>query len=304
MTVHRDKLEALIRNPKLPQEDKSCVKEALERYQHWMKSLDSLKTTGDDLLVEMVKLLNEYKFFIEFELIFCSKADFLYRQKGQLKIDNTILEEFLPRLVDPRLVPGIDRHSNLIKGPHKSFAGLYFGHFHMPLKQGGIAIKEKDQDFSVGRQIFFKASPNSSFMGDDVYEKPLNIGYLVAEIKTNLDKTMFQEAAATSRELKLNVNGATYLLLAEWLDMPPIDTKQTNIDEVILMRKAKRLNSNIRSNFSIAAARQQRKAEYKDFLQKNPYYVESFKRIVERLKVTFPESDALSENEVLEKGYF
>lgn len=304
MTIHRDKLTALLANPKLPPDDRPRVEEALERYEAWITELSQLDATGVDLLTRMVTLLNQYKKFIEFDLIFCSEQDFLYRQKGQLKLDNTILEEFLPRLVDPRLVPGIDRHADLTKGPQKSFAGFSFGFFDAPLTAGGISVKEKDQDFSVGRRIYFKASTTSNYSGDDVFQKTLNVGYLVAEIKTNLDKTMFQEAAATSRELKRNVNGATYLLLAEWLDMPPIDTRQTDIDEVILLRKAKRLNSNVRSEFSKAENRNRLAEGHGEYLDSNPYQLSSFERIVERLKVTFPETVELDENDVLQRGYF
>ena len=35
-----------------------------------------------------------YKRSVEFDLIFLSDEDFLYRQKGQTKLDSSILEEF------------------------------------------------------------------------------------------------------------------------------------------------------------------------------------------------------------------
>lgn len=304
MEIHGDKLAALLRNPKLPKADHQKVEEAIDMYRKWTNALDSLTSKGEALLQEMVDNLNEYKRFIEFDLIFCSKNDFLYRQKGQLKLDNTVLEEFLPRLVDDRLIPGIFGHSDLIKGPQKSFAGLTFGYFHNPLNDGGISIKEKDQDFSVGRKIYLKASTNPIYSAEDTFEQTVSIGYLVAEIKTNLDKTMFQEAAATSRELKKNVNGATYLLLAEWLDMPPIDTRQTDIDEVILLRKAKRLNSNVRASFSESSDRLKKRDFYFDFLNTHPYEISSFQRIVDKLNITFPKTITLDENEILKKGYF
>ncbi len=40
----------------------------------------------------LVSLLSEYKQFIDLETIFDSESDFLYRQKGQLKLDNTVTE--------------------------------------------------------------------------------------------------------------------------------------------------------------------------------------------------------------------
>ena len=60
--------------------------------------MDKLDADGDELLECLVELLNAYKKSVEFDLIFCSDANFLQHQKGQLKLDNTVLEEFLPRL--------------------------------------------------------------------------------------------------------------------------------------------------------------------------------------------------------------
>ena len=117
--IHKDKLEALLKNPKLPPSDVPKVGEALKRHKHWISQLDSLKFSGEELLKEMIRLLNEYKFFIEYNLIFCSPNDFLYRQKGQLKLDNTVLEEFLPRLVDERLVSSLKQYENLEIGASK-----------------------------------------------------------------------------------------------------------------------------------------------------------------------------------------
>ena len=66
---------------------------------------------------------NRYKAFVEMDLIFDSPDDFLYRQKGQLKLDNTILEEFLPQL----LFRGLSlANSSFELGPHETFAGLSF----------------------------------------------------------------------------------------------------------------------------------------------------------------------------------
>lgn len=301
--IHKDKLIALLNNPKLPPEDLPMVGNAIKKYEEWIKKLDSIALEGEELLIEMLRLLNEYKFFIEYNLIFGSNQDFLYRQKGQLKLDNTILEEFLPRLADPRLVPSLTGYGRLDIGPRKCFAGLAFGESHLSLANGGVFLKGKDQDFSISKRIHIKASTSDNY-SDNVFEGDINIGYIVAEIKTNLDKTMFQEASATSRELKSNVSGATYLLLAEWLDMPPIDSKRTSIDEVILLRKAKRLNSNVRSKFSKSESRKEVANDYAKYLTQNPYRVDSFMRIVTHINSCFPAIKELDEQEVLKRGYF
>jgi hypothetical protein len=72
--------------------------------------------SADVFLKNLVRATNEYKNFIDLHFIFSSKNDFLYRQKGQLKLDNTILEECLPFLVDERLVPGAFTNSNYFVG--------------------------------------------------------------------------------------------------------------------------------------------------------------------------------------------
>ncbi|MHC1630856.1 MAG: hypothetical protein ACXQT4_00945 [Methanotrichaceae archaeon] len=98
---HYDKLISTYKNAKLPPSDKVRIKNAIERYEQWVDNLDKAKKAGDprEVLNRMVSLFNEYKLFIELETIFDSPNDFLYRQKGQLKLDNSIIEEFLPHLI-------------------------------------------------------------------------------------------------------------------------------------------------------------------------------------------------------------
>ena len=104
---HGKALKALSRNPKLPDEDQPRVDHALTMYDQWIDNLQNAEGDGDALLQDLLEKTNAYKKFIEYDLIFCSEKDFLYRSSGQLKIVNTILEEFVPFIVDKRLVPGI-----------------------------------------------------------------------------------------------------------------------------------------------------------------------------------------------------
>ena len=55
-------------------------------------SLSAVKGDPENLLAKMVALLNDYKYFIDLELIFDSREDFLYRQKGQ-RLYNSIIED-------------------------------------------------------------------------------------------------------------------------------------------------------------------------------------------------------------------
>ena len=60
------------------------------------------------------------------------------------------------------------------------------------------------------------------------------------------DKTMFQECAGIASRLKQGCPIARYYALVEYLDMLPEDCRLTEIDNVSLLRKTKRLPVNKR----------------------------------------------------------
>lgn len=301
-TPHGDKLKSLASNPKLPESDKERVTVAVTKYNEWIKCLNKVPTKEDTLLSELIKQLNEYKKYIELDFIFDSESDFLYRQKGQLKLDNTILEEFLPYLFNDRLVPGLVRIKNLSCGPQESFAGLSFASPFIPLKSGGVFLKLKDQDFAISKS--HNISITDGVAPEDTFSTSFVVSHFASEIKANLDKTMFQEASQTAAELKRAVPGARYILLCEFLDMTPITTKLTSIDEVIVLRKAKRIPSNIRAKFSSANDRKKMRSYYADFLSKNILQIDCFQRFVWHLNDYFPGKEEDAEDIVLDRGYF
>jgi hypothetical protein len=285
--VHGDKLRALALNGKLPRDERARVEAAIKRYDQWIGALTSVKgNSGHEVLKSLVEELNGYKRYVEVDLIFDAENDFLYRQKGQLKLDNTVLEEFLPYLFDVRIIPGLARIPNLSAGPQASFAGLSFASPFLSLNAGGVYLKLKDQDFSVTKSHVLRITDDPDKGGS--FEAKFSVSHFATEIKTNLDKTMFQEASQTAAELKRAVPGSTYTLLCEFLDMTPITTKLTSIDEVIVLRKAKRLASNIRAEFSTAAGRKAARSYYVNFLDKNPLRLDCFERFIHHLMECFP----------------
>ncbi|MBN1487286.1 MAG: Bpu10I family restriction endonuclease, partial [Anaerolineae bacterium] len=232
-------------------------------------------------------------------LIFDSEQDFLYRQKGQLKLDNTIIEEFLPMLVITALKAKFQPYE-LRFGPTTCFSSIRFeSSITDPVIGGGIQLREKDHDFAIGRHLFIQTSYTPDFQESvtiDTY-----IAYIAAECKTNLDKTMFQEAAATALDIKTAVPGAKYYLLCEWLDMTPINTSTTAIDEILILRKAKRLSSNFRSRFNIAGNRHQHRTMFEEYLETNPFAIETFDRFLQHIQRMV--TDDIEES-VLKRGYF
>ena len=121
--------------------------------------------------------------------------------------------------------------------------------------------------------------------------------------KTNLDETMFQEASATAHDVKVAVPGAKYYLLCEWLDMTPISTAPTDIDEVLILRKAKRVPSNVRKDYATAEGRIANRDKYKNFLEQNPFNSSVFERFINHVVGVLNDKDP-GEDHVLEDGFF
>lgn len=296
---HGDKLSALLQNDNLPPEDKPRVALAIVKYQRWLKDLKKIGGTEEEIVNGMTKLLNEYKLYIDFNLIFKSPNNFLHRQKGQLKLDNSIIEEFLPILVTVALADSL-KSLDLSFGPSATFSSLRFEEaVTKELPGANMKIRSKDQDFAISRRLFIRASHNPDFQ--DPITSETNIAYFASEIKTNLDKTMFQEAAATALDVKSIVPGAKYFLVCEWLDMTPISTATTAIDEVLILRKAKRISSNVRGGFASSEGRQSNRQLYRNYLTSHPISTEPLLRLINHIRNIV---DIGGENDVLARGYF
>ena len=300
-TPHADKLRALLGNQNLPDNDKPQVHEAVEKYDAWEKEVRQIEGDGDALVEPLVASLNRYRKWIDLNLIFNSPENFLHRQRGQLKLDNSVLEEFLPWLVKRRFPERI-ADTGLSLGPTNAFSQLSFDSdpFNRP-NGGGMAIRSKDHDFAVALPLFLKASHNQDF--SDSQEARTNLAYLAVELKTNLDKTMFQEASATAYDLKLALPSSRYFLLCEWLDMTPISTAVTAIEEVIVLRKAKRMSANVRSNFATASGRAQNRDIFEQHLDEHPFSPDAFKRFLSHVERLLSAGDG-DEQQALERGWF
>lgn len=240
-TPHRDKLIAATENPKAAR-DIRVLRSALAEYERWSAALYALKSHGRKRVSEMVALLNEYKDFLEVDLILEKGSPFLTRQKGQMKLDNSIMEEFLIHLVRPEIIEKLPKAEFLV-GPQRAFMSLAFmpGSFTSLFDRPEVVIKSKDQDFIIGANIKYCFTSGVEFTGSKAQSGTFAIAAMAAESKVNLDKTMFQEAAGTAARLKQGCPFAKYYLIVEYLDMTPEDVRLTAIDNVFLIRKAKRL---------------------------------------------------------------
>lgn len=300
-TPHGDKLRALLVNDKLPANDRLRVRSAIKTYEAWITEIQEIKGVADDLIEPLVASLNRYKMSIDLDVVFDSESDFLYRQKGQLKLDNTVLEEFLPWLVGRVFSDSLAAYG-LVLGPTKAFAQLRFDSDMLNPSAGcGMAVRSKDHDFAMARPLFLKASHYED--SEEPCEARTHLAYVAAEIKTNLDKTMFQEASATAYDLRLALPKSRYFLLCEWLDMTPISTAVTAIEEVIVLHKARRLSANVRQHFSTVEGRRENRDAFKRYLVKHPLAPEAFRRFLQHVERLIGDVDQ-KELDVLERGWF
>ena len=251
MTPHREKLDAALRNPNCQADDRALLVEARRAYDEWMEVMRGLTATGEERVRRMTTALNNYKDILEVDLIARRGSPFMKRQKGQLKLDNSVLEEFLVHLVHPDVVGGLPEDLALTVGPTRAFMSLSFN----PVDLAGLAgrrqvtIKTKDQDFVIGKTIHYRFSPDADFPTERTTAGSIPVAVLAAECKVNLDKTMFQEAAGTAARLKQGCPYAQYYVLNEYLDMVPEDPRLTAVDNVYLLRRTKRLPANKRNDY-------------------------------------------------------
>lgn len=79
--THGEKIVAAMDSAKLPNSDKSRLEAALQKYDEWIIALEEADApTVDELIEKLVGLLNEYKFYIDIDLIFDSSEDFCRRR--------------------------------------------------------------------------------------------------------------------------------------------------------------------------------------------------------------------------------
>lgn len=77
----------------------------------------------------------------------------------------------------------------------------------------------------------------------------------------------------------------------------------TDIDEILIVRKAKRISSNIRKEFSTYAGRQKNREWYVNYLTIHLYSVSMLKRFVDHIFSQMKNEDLIEES-VLDVGYF
>jgi len=277
-TPHYGKLKAALNNKKCPAKDKKLLRHALEVYDLWIEEMEAVETTGRGRVFDLVDLLNWYKDEIEVETIAKKGSPFIKRQKGQLKIDNSIMEEFLVHLVAPYV-----KNKNLIVGPQRTFTSMAFCARSVN-ELPEVHLQTKSQDFAISKRVEYALSNE-----DDIVTKSFNVPLVTAECKTNLDKTMLEGAIGMASNLKDGLPLCKYFLLVEYLDMSIFNC--TPIDNIFLLRHASRLQANDRTTKGI-------EKQHKDYPIDPKVMWDFTKEIASTIK------KARRSDQVLERGSF
>jgi len=202
-----------------------------------------------ELISKRVKLLNEYKDFLD-QQHYAEKFD------SRSNLHSSVLEEFMYYLFKD-LVLGISE--NALIGKSHSFKDVFFRapSYREMLKAPYALFEVKDHDFAIGASV--KASMLCK--GADTEETHnWDIPAVAIECKTYLDKTMLQDVSTAAEQLKQKNPNAMYIVVAERLKLTEsVNLKKYKIDQIYILRKQK----NTDREFTFAPS-----------YQKNPIYVD------------------------------
>ncbi len=207
-----------------------------QKYKEWRKENEKIKGISRKDIYRKVKLLNDYKNFID-QPKFRKEKGRKYGFTFQSKLHATVIEEFLYYLFKDT---PIFKNKRIILGPAKAYADMSFSPRSIKYweKDPGVDIKVKNQDFAIGKEIFCIFSSNRKMINK--VKKTILVPIVAIECKTYLDKTMLDGASYAAERLKRGNPYALYLVLTETnaLDVT-VNPKHTQIDEIFVLRRQK-----------------------------------------------------------------
>ncbi len=207
----------------------------------------SLSENDSAIITERVKLLNEYKDFLD-QQHYAEKFD------SRSNLHSTVLEEFMYFLFRD-LVLGISK--NALIGKSHSFKDVFFRapSYKEMLIAPNALFEIKDHDFAIGVSVKTSMKCQGSAISED---HDWDIPAIAIECKTYLDKTMLQDVSTAAEQLKQKNPNAMYIVVAEWLKLTEsVNLKKYKIDQIYVLRKQKNTDREFR---------------YYASYQKNPIY--------------------------------
>lgn len=238
--------------------NKTYLKEIDKNYRKWLVALDLIAGDSDAAITKKVKLLNEYKDFID-QSRFRKEKGNLNGFTSQSKLHSTVIEEFMCHLL--RGVPVL-KDKELVFGPTKAYSNLYFAPTDLNTfeKKSGIVINTKDQDFAISKKITITTEASGS---GELEKKEVSVPVVSIECKTYLDKTMYEGSVATAEKVKRGNPYSLFLIVTETYEVSPdVDPKYSQIDQIYVLRKSSKRNERLPVQADIVIALYRRVAAH------------------------------------------
>ena len=118
---------------------------------------------------------------------------------------------------------------------------------------------------------------------------------------TNSGLRNYSQSKPDGKEIA--VPSSLYFLVCEFLDMTPVSITSTHIDDVLIVRKAQRMSSNVRQEYRSAEDRRAHREEYVQFLETSKYHADVFQRMIDKIQSVADDSDP-APGKVLKQGHF
>lgn len=232
MLIHKSNIEGKLQRES--GKNLEYIKEIKIKYDEWINKINSLQDrTDEEAIKKKVEDLTEYKDFID-QLKFKKYQVDNNGWTAQSKLHSTVLEEFMYHLLN--VIPAL-RNEKFNLGPIKAYSNLFFApkNINSFIEETGLTINEKDQDFSISKEILIKIGKE---------EKKINIPIVSIENKTFLDKTMLDGSIATASKIKSGNPYCLFFIVCETYEVSEeIDPQYTDIDQIFSLRKSTRRGS-------------------------------------------------------------
>lgn len=258
MFVHGNNLEQKEQHPTKYRDadSRNYLIEIRERYDNWKAANEMLigplsipSENDSEILIERVRLLNEYKDFLD-QKHYAEKFD------SRSNLHSSVLEEFLYFLFRD-MVGSISQ--NALIGKSHSFKDVFFRSpsYSEMVKTPNALVEIKDHDFAIGASI----KTSMQCRGTDIVETyNWDIPAVAIECKTYLDKTMLQDVSTAAEQLKQKNPNAMYIVVAEWLKLTEsVNLRKYKVDQIYVLRKQKNTDREFR---------------YSSSYEKNPIYAD------------------------------
>jgi hypothetical protein len=211
----------------------TIIKELSDRYNLWTTESINLNSESESELLKKVKLLNEYKNFVDK----LTNEDNYF--KMQDKMSSSIMEEFLFYLFKdiPSIKSSVDK-GLIYMGSANAYTDLSFAPKNIKdfLMYPNVFINYKNQDFTISKLIkcSFECNGNKEY-------KEIIVPTVSIECKTFIPSTMLGQSIYEAQLLKQGNPYSLYIVVAETNALSDdVNLKNIPIDEIFILRKQKR----------------------------------------------------------------